>query len=156
MKITKFVLIFILLLCIQSCNCNKGIKDLVINRENMENCFNFKVTIYYNSPYIFRDSPLEIGRIRDGEYEEKTEWTLYEKSLDLFLNTYFPDRIEIVNNPIKYNECMNNISSFCEIRNDNNQLLYWIIPQPKNEEFMIINGKLIKNIDTISELLIIQ
>ncbi len=155
-KIIKSMVLFSFLLFFQSCKNNKDIRELVINKEYMNNCFNFKIVIYYNSPSEYRDTPLEIGQIRHGCYAAIEEIELYERSLDLFFDTYFPNGIIILNDKSKYEQCMNNISSFCEIINDKNQLLFWIVPQPKNEDYMIINGRLIKNIDEISELLIFQ
>lgn len=156
MKKIKYILFLFIMLFINSCKCNKGIKDLVTNNNYLKNHFNFKVISYYNSPNTYREMPLEIGQIRHGAYEMKDELELYERTLDLFFETYFPNGVEKINDEAEYEKCMNNISSFCEIVNEDNQLLFWIVPQPKNEKFMIVNGFLIKNIDEISDLLIVQ
>lgn len=129
-----------------SCSSKKNIYDIILNKDYLDNHFKFTITTYYNNPNEYYDMPLELGEIKDKRFEIKKERIFYERSFKLFLDTYFPEKLEISNDKELYqlNKATNN--SFCEIRNENGELLYWFsLKIDLESDDLIINNLLITN-----------
>ena len=99
----------------------------------------FVFVIYYNNPFTYRDAPLSVYRIRDGNYEHKIETTIYKDELEYFLSKIFIEKSKILKNNISYHY----LNTVCDIKNQKNEILLWYSYEPI-EKTMILNGKLFK------------
>ena len=85
-----FFMMSFIMLCIVICSCKDysalNDKKIIRDRTLVENEWKFTLTVYYNNPSTLFDMPLELGQIRDGEYENSANHVFYERSFVQFLS----------------------------------------------------------------------
>lgn len=135
----SFILIFFS--CISKYDYTKD-KNVIQNKELL-NDWKFKIVVYYNNPQTLFPTPLEIGQIRDGQYEQKVEHVFYERTFSNFLSTVFFEKTKIINNEKLKNEVLLSTTSICDIYDRNNNLILWF-SYNSSSEYMILNGNLVE------------
>lgn len=135
----SFILIFFS--CISKYDYTKD-KNVIQNKELL-NDWKFKIVVYYNNPQTLFPTPLEIGQIRDGQYEKKVEHVFYERTFSNFLSTVFFEKTKIINNEKLKNEVLLSTTSICDIYDRNNNLILWF-SYNSSSEYMILNGNLVE------------
>lgn len=148
MKKSCLPYIFLILLL---CTCDikyKFWKDkrIINDKANIENEWKFVLTIYYNNPNVYFDMPLELGQIRDGEYEYTVDYVFYERSFFQFFSDVFDVRPVEIRNKDERETCLYNLHTICDIKDRNGNILFWYSYDDENEQnpYMLLNGYLIK------------
>lgn len=113
-------------------------KKIVPNGKTVENSDKFELTIYYNDLQVYRDIPLSVYEIRDGCFEEKIAVTFYKHVFMHFFSIYFPKKIREAKNAEKSAVF---ITTLCEMKNADGELVLWYSYEPKGEKYMVLNGK---------------
>ena len=100
-----FMFLSSMLICVScillvSCSSYSAINDkkIISDKKLLENEWKFTLTVYYNNPNTFFDMPLELGQIRDGEYERSVTQVFYERSFYHFLSEVFTSSPKVTNN----------------------------------------------------------
>ena len=146
---TRYFLFYSFVLSIGFISCHSYynfLRDrcIILNRESVINSDKFVLTVYYNKSNIYRE-PLERGEIRDGHYERKVEKIFYERSFIYFFSQVFTHPPSIRKDEERLVRARLFLSTLCEIRNSNNELILWYSydDMNTNEEYMLLNDRLI-------------
>lgn len=150
-----FYIITISLMCffIVSCVSYSAINDksVISDKKLLENEWKYTLTIYYNNPKTFFDMPLELGQIRDGEYERTATRVFYERSFYHFLSEVFTSSPEIIKDKNLQETYLYSVKSLCDVKNRKGDILFWYSYDDGNSEnpYMLLNGKVIKKNDRL-------
>ena len=119
-------------------------KNVVLNRTAVATSDKFILTVYYNNANVYRNS-LERGEIKDGHYERKEEMVFYERSFVYFFSEIFTHSPIIKIDKDKLKNMQLSLSTLCEIRNSNGELIFWYSYDDMNEkeQYMLLNDRLI-------------
>lgn len=152
-KLSYFLLVILLCLITVSCVSYSAINDknVLADKKLLENEWKYTLTIYYNNPNTFFDMPLELGQIRDGEYERCIRRVFYERSFFHFLSEVFVSSPSIIKNKDLQEQYLYTLSTLCDVQNRNGDILFWYSFDGGNTEnpYMLLNGKLIKKNDKL-------
>lgn len=147
----KHFIVFLLIeFCIILCSCSNysaiNDKKVISDKKLLENEWKFTLTIYYNNPNNFFDMPLELGQIRDGEYERSATKVFYERSFFHFLSDAFHSSPKIIHDKELQKTYLYTVSSLCDVKNRKGDILFWYSydnDTPENS-YMLLNGRLIE------------
>lgn len=114
-------------------------KNIVPDSKSVEESDKFELTIYYNDWQVYRDVPLSVYEIRDGSFEKKFGATFYRHVFMHFFSIYFPKKIREAKGTEKSAVF---ITTLCEIKNADGELVLWYSYEPEGEKYMVLNGKI--------------
>ena len=124
-------------------------KNIVPNVKAVEESDKFELTIYYNDWQAYRDVPLSVYEIRDGCFEKKIGATFYRHVFMHFFSIYFPKKIREAKNAEKSTVF---ITTLCEMKNADGELVLWYSYEPEGEKYMVLNGKIFERNEMLMEL----
>ena len=148
-----FMFLSSMLVCVScillaSCSSYSAINDkkIISDKKLLENEWKFTLTVYYNNPNTFFDMPLELGQIRDGEYERSATQVFYERSFYHFLSEVFTSSPKVINNKDLQEKYLNTVSSLCDVKTRKGDILFWYSYDDGNSgnPYMLLNGRLIE------------
>lgn len=113
-------------------------KNIVPDSKTVEGSDKFELTIYYNDWKVYRDIPLSVYEIQDGCFEEKIGAVFYRHVFMQFFSIYFPKKIREAKNTKKSAVF---ITTLCEMKNADGELVLWYSYEPEDEKYMVLNGK---------------
>lgn len=150
-----FLMMSFIMLCIVICSCKDysalNDKKIIRDRSLVENEWKFTLTVYYNNPSTLFDMPLELGQIRDGEYEDSASHVFYERSFMQFLSETFPSSPKIIKDKDLQETYLYTMTSLCDVKNRKGDILFWYSYDDCNPEnpYMLLNGYLIEKNDVL-------
>lgn len=152
-KFFFFIAVNLMCLIIFSCASYSPINDkkVVSDKKLLENEWKFTLTVYYNNPNTFFDMPLELGQIRDGEYECSATQVFYERSFYHFLSEVFTSPPSVIKDRDLQETYLYTVTSLCDVKNRNGDILFWYSYDDGNSEnpYMLLNGRLIEKNDRL-------
>lgn len=138
----KYVAVILILFSLATGYCRRYSfvydKNIVPDSKTVEGSDKFELTIYYNDWQAYRDVPLSVYEIRDGYFEEKISATFYRHVFMHFFSIYFPKKIQEVKGTKKSAVF---ITTLCEMKNADGELVLWYSYEPEGEKYMVLNGK---------------
>ena len=141
-----FVIFFIPLVC--SCKSKYEFwKDerIIADRKDVEKEWKFVLTVYYNSPSIYFDEPLQLGQIRDGVYEHTVDYVFYERSFFQFFAKVFEEPPVEIKDEKERETYLYNLHSLCDVKDRNGNVIFWYsYDENEADPYMLLNGHLIK------------
>ena len=144
----SFMLICASCILLISCSSYSAINDkkIISDKKLLENEWKFTLTVYYNNPNTFFDMPLELGQIRDGEYERSVTRVFYERSFYHFLSEVFTSSPKVIKNKDLQERYLYTVSTLCDVKNRKGDILFWYTYDDGNSgnPYMLLNGRLIE------------
>lgn len=139
----KYVAAILILFSLATGYCRKYSfvynKNIVPDSKTVEGSDKFELTIYYNDWQAYRDVQLSVYEIRDGYFEKKIDATFYRHVFMHFFSTYFPKKIREAKGTKKSAVF---ITTLCEMKNADGELVLWYSYEPEGEKYMVLNGKI--------------
>lgn len=140
-RFITFTFISILFVSCSGKYCFIDDKNIIPNKNVLDQFDEFQLTIFYNDLLGYRDTPLSVYEIRDGYCDKQITVTFYRHVFIEFFSNFFPKRITVQKNTNKSSVYINTL---CEVTNPNKEVVLWYSYESESEEFMVLNGKIFK------------